>query len=214
MSIRLKDLLVLVAGFTAGAAVAPGTVSGEAGRLLAIFLGLVSASLLPTITLLVNSMTGNGRSVHSIERLERELQSAMDALFLLFGLVAVAVGALVALAIPSPPQLRAIPYLTTDFLPRTGQGIVCASTTMIIWRAGQIPAILRRSLEIRREIAVEEARRKLFDLAPNGESVRESFRTHSDFGQVVSLQDLQRSDRPKPSSSPRSRRATAKKGPG
>src|SRR3546814_14248687 len=82
----------------AGGVLQPGTLSVESVRLLVTFLGLVAASILPTISLLVNSMTASGRSVKAVDELEHELQSAMDALFMLFGCVGIAVVALVSLA--------------------------------------------------------------------------------------------------------------------
>lgn len=195
MSLRLVDSIVVLSGIAVGATLTPGTISGEAGRVLAIFLGLVSASLLPTITLLIGSMTANGRSVQAIQRLEDELKAAMDALFLLFGCVVIAVGALISLSIQPASFFTEIPYLTSQVLPRIGQSIVLGATTFVIWRSGQIPAILRRVLEIRREIATDEAKRKVFENAPGVESLRQIFPTQDGFGKVVSLQDLQPRDR-------------------
>jgi len=194
LSFRLIEKVGLVAGLLVGAALAPGTISNDASRNLVTFLGLVSASILPTISLLVNSMGANGRSVHAINKLEVELQSAMDALFLMFGCVAVCVAALVALSIQPAAILRNVPYLTTEILPRLGQAIVTTSATLIVMRAGQIPGILRRSLAVRHEIAIEEARRKLAESAPGSETTRKSFATHPDFGRVVPLQDIQIKD--------------------
>jgi hypothetical protein len=158
--------------------------------MLVTFLGLVSASILPTISLLVNSMTANGRSVLAINRLQAELQAAMDALFLLFGSVGVAVWALMSLSLAPPALLDRIPFLTTEILPRLGQMFVVAPVALILLRAGQIPGILRRSLAVRHEIATEEAKKKLSDKAPGAESVRQSFTSHPDFGKSVSLDEL------------------------
>lgn len=191
LSFRRLEKLALLAALAGGAALTPGTISGDAGRTLTTFLGLISASILPTISLLVNSMTASGRSVQSINRLENELEAAMDALFLLFGCVGVAVAALVALTIQPATFLVEIPYLTTEFLPRCGQAFVVGATTLMLLRIGQIPGILRRSLQIRRDIAVEEARNKLEKNAPESGSMRKSYASHDEFGKVVSLQDLQ-----------------------
>lgn len=174
----------------AGLAISPGTITGDAGRMLVTFLGLVSASILPTISLLVSSMTASGRSVMALDELEAELQNAIDALFLLFGCVAVVVGALVALTIPSPPLLARIPYVTTEILPRTGQMIVIGFSWLTLLRVGQIPAILRRSLSIRHGIAVDEARRKTLEKAPTSAATKASFTNHPDFGKSVNLEDV------------------------
>lgn len=116
----------------------------------------------------------------------------MDALFFLFGCVAVVIAALVALSIPAHRLLTLVPYLTTEILPRAGQAMVVAPVFLVVLRLGQIPAILRRSLAVRHEIAIEEARKKLADNAPSGEKIREAFSNHPDFGKAVSLEELQR----------------------
>ncbi len=168
----------------------PGILSGDASHMLVTFLGLFSASLLPTITLLVNGMTASGRSVHSIEKLDTEIRLAMDALFLMFGCTAIAFAGLMALSVEPPSILVKVPYLTTEILPRAGAAIVVAAVSAIIARAGQIPAILRRALAMRKEIAVEEARRKLLEKAPDASSIRASFASHPDFGKVIPLEDV------------------------
>ena len=172
----------------------PGTIVGDTSRMLVTFLGLVAASILPTISLLVNSMTASGRSVLAIDELNAELQAAMDALFLIFGCAAVAVGALVALSTPPPPLLTRVPYLATEILPRAGQAIVIVFSMVTALRTGQIPAILRRSLAVRHKIAAEEARRKTLEKGPTPASVRAAFATHPDFGKTVDLQDVPRNE--------------------
>lgn len=170
----------------------PGFLSGDAARMLVIFLGLVSTSVLPTVTLLVNSMTGSGRSVRAVEELENELAIAMDALFLLFGCVVIVVAALIALAIPTPFPFTLIPLLAEEILPRGGQALVCLTTAFIALRLGQIPAILRTALGIRHRSAIEEAKRTVVENAPKPEAVRSSFAKHPDFGKTVSLDEARR----------------------
>ena len=167
-------------------------ITDDTGRMLVTFLGLVSASILPTISLLVNSMAAAGRSVLAIDELNDELNAAMDALFLLFGSVAVVVAALVALSIPPPPLLLEVPVLANEILPRAGQAIVAVFSALTLTRIGQIPAILRRSLAVRHKIAVDEARRKTLEKAPKADEVKAAFATHPDFGATVSLDDLSR----------------------
>lgn len=185
MSLRPLEVVVILATSVAGGALYPGTISSEAGRVLVTFLGLVAASILPTITLLINSMTPNGRSVYTINKLDEELQAAMDALFLLFGGICLAVIALVSLAIPSPSMFTFVPYLSSEVLPRAGQAIVGGTTALVLWRIGQIPGILRRTLKVRHEAALEEAKLKLAANAPDGGAIRKGFATHPDFGKPV-----------------------------
>ncbi|WP_153005338.1 hypothetical protein [Aureimonas ureilytica] len=195
LSLRLGDVTVAVIALAIGATIRPGAVSGDAGRILATFLGLLAASILPTITLLINSMTTSGRSVHALQRLEAEIQAAMDALLFCFGCIAIAIGALLALSIETPSALRWIPYLSTDVLPRSGQAIVVCASGLVIWRAGQIPAILRRTLQVRYQASLEEARNKLAANSPEAGAMRQAFAPHPDHGKVVSLQDLQSQER-------------------
>lgn len=187
LQVRRIGWLGLAASAVIGASLSPGVISGDASRMLVTFLGLFSASLLPTITLLVNGMTASGRSVHAIEKLDAEIRAAMDALFLLFGCTAVAFGGLMSLAISPPAIFHYVPYLTVEILPRGGNAVVVAAVAIIIARAGQIPAILRRALAMRREIAVDEARRKLIEKAPDSAKVRASFASHPDFGKSVPI---------------------------
>ncbi len=193
LQLRRVEWFALLAAMAAGGASPLGTLSGDAGRLLVTFLGLVSASILPTISLILGSMTASGRSVKALDELQVELTAAMDALFLLFGLVGVSVMALLALAIPTPSLLVQVPYLAIA-LERMGQAVVAGTATLIVMRAGQIPGILRRSIDIRHKIAVDEARRKTFDNAPDAGATKATFPTHPDFGKSVDWKEPQAGD--------------------
>lgn len=190
MHLRLTEVIGVAVGVAVGAAIAPGVLSGDVGRLLVTFLGLVSASILPTISLILGCMTASGRSVQAINRLEVELATAMDALFFLFGLVGLSVGALIALAIPQPTLAMYIPF-ANEILPRCGQALVIAASAWIVIRAGYIPGILRRTLKIRHEIAVDEARRKTLEGAPNTRMIKEAFAIQPDFGKSIPISDFQ-----------------------
>lgn len=157
--------------------------------MLATFLGLVSASILPTISLLIGSMTVNGRSVLALNELKAEISAATDALFLLFGCVGVVIVCLVALATPTPGIAYLVPYLAEHILPRSGQAIACLFSALILIKSGQIPAIIRRTLEVRHKIAVEEARKKLGDAAPDETAIRQAFATHPEFGKVIAIDE-------------------------
>jgi hypothetical protein len=189
LQLRRLEYVTLAAAVVLGAAATPGIFAGDAGRLLVTFLGLVAASILPTISVILGSMTASGRSVKSIDELQVELSAAMDALFLLFGLVGLSVVALVALSIPTPAQVLALPF-AGEALCHAGQGVVLASAALILTRAGQIPGILRRSLGIRHRIAVDEARRQILENAAKTGSPGEIFPAHPDFGKSIKLADL------------------------
>lgn len=190
LQLRLVEKWLLPAAVVCGAVISPGAITGDAGRMLVIFLGLVSASILPTISLLIGSMAAAGKSVLAINELDTEIQSAMNALLFLFGCVGIVVGALVALAIPAPPVLDQIPLVTSQVLPRFGQAIVVLFSVLILLRVGQIPAILRRTLAVRHQIALDEARRKTLENAPAAGSAQTSFAPHPDFGKTVTLEEL------------------------
>lgn len=189
LQLRRIEWAGLAVAAIAGGALPIGTVSGDAGRLLVTFLGLVAASILPTISLILGSMTASGRSVQSIGKLRAELSAAMDALFLLFGLAALAVLCLITLAVPTPAILGEIPQIPI-IMHRFGQALVVMAATLIVLRAGQIPAILCRSLDIRHNIAEDEARKKTIEAAPRSGDMKATFTTHPDFGKPVSLSEL------------------------
>lgn len=170
----------------------PGTLAGDPARLLTTFLGLISASILPSISLLAGAMTAGSRSVHALDRLHAELQAATTALLTLLGCVGLVFAALFTMSIPPAHLLTRVPHLTTDILPRAGQGIAVAASSIILLRVGQIPAILKRSLSIRHEIATEEARRKTMENASKVGEAKAIFGRDPTFGKTVKLADLQR----------------------
>lgn len=176
-------------GLAAGTALSPGLLHGEPARLLTTFLGLVSASILPAVSLVLGSMTTGGRSVLAINRLEAELRLAINALFVLLGSVGLIFAAIFMLSIAPPDLLSRVPYLTSEILPRFGQGIVVAGTALILMRAGQIPGIIRRSLEIRREIAVDEAKKATLQNAGKIPDANALFTTNTEFGRTISLEE-------------------------
>jgi hypothetical protein len=133
-------------------------------------------------------MTASGRSVKALDDLKAELSAAIDALFLLFGLVVICICALISLAIPTPNLLAHIPYVPAS-LQRMGQSIVVLTVILLVSRAGQIPGILRRALDMRHKIAVDEARRKTLERAPDSAAIKNAFPTHPDFGRTVNFFD-------------------------
>ena len=190
MQLRRIEWFAVLAALAAGGAVPPGTLSsGDTGRLIVTFLGLASASILPTISLILASMTASGRSVKALNDLRDELTAAMDALFLLFGLVGFSFVLLLILTFPFPKPLTVVPHLS-NALDRGTQALIVAACVLVILRAGQVPGILRRSMAIRHQIAVDEARRKTAEKAPEAGSVASAFANHPDFGKTIDLDEL------------------------
>lgn len=134
-------------------------------------------------------MTTGGRSVHAIDRLRDELLAATDALIGLLTLVGIVFAAIFALSLLPPQFLRRLPLLTTEILPRMGQAVVAGGSTLIVLRARLVPAILRRCLSIRHEIAADEARKKTIENASKIGSPQKYFARDPDFGQTVSIED-------------------------
>lgn len=184
--------MAVVALATAGFFLPIGTLDGDAGRLLMTFLGLIAASILPTVSLMLGSMTSNARSVKSVNELKDELSAGIQALFGLFAAIGIAAFALMTLAIPMPNK-EALPLIVVDqFLPRMGQAVVVAAAGMCVMRLWIVPAIIQRALQIRHEIAVDEARRKTSEKAPSVGDARKMFPTDPGFGKAVNLSDLNR----------------------
>lgn len=195
MSIRRLDYAGGFAGLLVGAAITPAALHGDPSRLLGTFLGLISASILPSISLILASMTTGGRSVHAIDRLRDELMAATDALLQLLGIVGVVFAAVFTLSIAPPNLAFRVPFLATEILPRFGQAVVLAGAAVIVLRASLVPAILRRCLHIRHEIAADEAKKKTVEnIAKVGEA-QQFFPRNPDFGRIVPLADVQDRDR-------------------
>lgn len=193
MHLRRLEWLTCLATFLICSLLPAGVFGGEAGRLLTTFLGFVAASILPTISLIVGGMVVGGRSVQHLDDLGVELASTVDALFGVFGLIALTVIILMTLAIPMPfaesvpRELRAIPS-------HLGQGSVGFVLMLAIARSGTIPGAIRKSLKIRTAIAVDEARKKTNEKADAVKiKTRASFATKEGFGRTTRLDDLNKS---------------------
>jgi hypothetical protein len=180
---RNRDIAVAVFFGCGGLLVPETSLSGDVSRNLTTFLGLLAASVLPTISLIIGSMNGAGRSVFRINELRDELRQAMTALFWLFGIVAIAVFLLVL-----------IPLKPTSLIGFTGAAAELAWTTM---RAGlgydialgtimaaQVPKILLHCLELKHQIAVDEGRRKVDARASSSSTIAEAFPTSPDYGRA------------------------------
>lgn len=189
MRVRHIGVLAGSAGFAVGACLPSDALTGEAGRVLVTFLGLVAASILPTVSLILTSMTAGGRSVLRLRELSDELQKGVSALFGLFGLVCISVGQLLLLSVPLPIQLRAL--VPWPWLPNlVGQSILFMLVGWVVYRAFLVPKIIQRCLTIRAEIAIEEAKRKTLENAPAAGETAQTFRTKPDFGKRTSINEF------------------------
>lgn len=194
--LRLRPLewLTCSAAFLIGALLPPGVFGGEAGRLLTTFLGFVAASILPTISLIVGGMVVTGRSVQHLAALGAELTKTVDALFGVFGLIALSVLILMALAMPMPFAEYVPDYF--QLIPhRFGQGLVGFVGLLAIARSGTVPGAIRRSLTLRTKIAVDDARKRTYENADVVKAkARSGFKRKEGFGRTSSLADENKSD--------------------
>lgn len=194
MHLRRVEWLTCIVAFLIGASLPPGVFGGEAGRLLTTFLGFVTASILPTVSLIVGGMVVGGRSVKHLDDLGKELTSTVDALFGVFGLIGLTVVILMTLAIPTP-FAEHIPEAAQSVPSRVGQGLVGFVGLLAIARSGTIPGAIRRSLNLRTAIAVDEARKKAEE---NGDAAktkaRAGFATKAGYGRTIKIADTQQSD--------------------
>ena len=192
MQIRIIPISAVCATAILAAALPAGALGGDTGRTVTTFLGLLSASILPSITLIVGSMSSSGRSVRAISELHDEMVETIGGLWSILKWVAFAVVGLAIAGINLPLELPdAILKLHPDYVqsvgrsvPRIGQFIVGLATSMAVWRFLNVPKSLRRSLDLRKHIAIDEARRKIGEKAPNANAVHNMFGTRAGFGEV------------------------------
>lgn len=160
--------------------------------MLVTFLGLVSASILPTVSLVIGSLSSSGRSVMKIDDLAQELGRAVRTLFSILGLVAAVVMLLMLGAIM--PQVGwhppLVPLAVPDAARRSVQSLAILLTVAAAIEALAIPRILNRVLAIKRDIAIHEARKALTEHSPSEAEIRQMFATREGFGKAVLLDKL------------------------
>lgn len=93
----------------------------------------------------------------------------------------------------APPARSGQPPSPGANCSQSAQAAEATLVALVALRSGQIPAILRRA--IRRDIAVDEARRKAIESAPTAEAARQAFSKQEDFGRVVNLSDIENGER-------------------
>lgn len=190
MSLRGLRTVALIAALAAGAILPPALLIGDASRMLVTFLGLVAASILPTVSLVIGSLSSTGRSVQKIDELFHELSRAVRMLFSILGCIAMAVMLLAMIAIlPDIPWTIPWGAITVPDAARRGLqalALLCAAAAAV--EAVIIPRILMRILAIKRDIAVYEARKALTDAAPREADIRQIFTTKDGFGSSVPVE--------------------------
>lgn len=177
----------IVAVASAAAIIHPANFTAQAARICATFLGLFAAGILPTISLLLQSVNSNGKSVYKIADLEREITSAIDDLFRILGCAGVATFVLLCLSINTPDQLSFLQWELA--LQRVTHGFVAGLVVYVIARAGRIPSIIRRALAIKFQQARFEAEKATRERAPAKQDVKAAFPRNANFGKSRKLDD-------------------------
>lgn len=195
MRLRRVDIgLAIVAGGV-GAVVPHGAIVSDAGRLLVIFTGLIAASVLPTISLMIANMSSTGRSTRSIAELRSEIDRIVSALLFVFGCACMVVMTLIGLTVditagPSVISQGTGPSYLAWGIRSVLQAALFASLAVLVNRSLIIPKAIRRSLELKTEIAIAEATRRLNENAPGIGATAQHFKKKENFGRTIPLSDL------------------------
>jgi Zn-dependent protease len=184
LQFRLTEVVAALCGFAAAASLPPGSLSGEPGRLLTTFLGLLAASILPTVSLIVGGMSTGSRSVNLVSALGAEIMATVDLLFAVFGMIALTLVVLLLLNVPTPYGSQLYPQIPR-LMAGCGQGIVGALAVLVVCKSGAIPGAIRRSLSVRTEMAETEAKKKTAENAIAA-AAASPFKTQEGFGATVS----------------------------
>jgi hypothetical protein len=171
-----------------GASLPAGAITPDAARTLVTFLGLVAASVLPTVTLLVNSVSGAGRSIKGVTKLRDETGETIKALFIVLGFTGLSVLALVALSTPTPWEMP--PVLSPDLRLRTGQAVALGLMLYTLDRTRVVPQGIYKCLAIKADIALDDAAQRTAENAPKPGEIAATFSNKPGFGAVRTLEEI------------------------
>ena len=196
MTVRSSDqvtqLNIIMTGcFLLGVFAGPSLLSDTSGRVLLVGLGFAAASVLPTVTLLVNGLSASGRSVQRINLLHEKIRWMIQRLFRILAGVGLAVLGLILASVDIKISPVALPFQLqpleiSEALQRGGVGLTIAAVVYVLIGISLIPRAIFESLELRKEIAIEEARQKNAERI-KGVVPKEVFGTSPGFGERVKL---------------------------
>ena len=184
--------------FLVGLVLPTSTLSSGLDSLLVTFFGLLSASILPAISLLVGNVASPTYSLAKLEELEVQTKSLVKKLFSTLGVV-IAGGALVMVAaagLPSIPIPAWLPKWCTHLQEapeRLTQGVVFACFAISIDRLRVVSMAFQTVLKARFDLAKMETITRLKKAFPGSEEVRATFPTSEKFGSRVEV-DVSRAD--------------------
>ncbi|WP_417837915.1 hypothetical protein [Tritonibacter scottomollicae] len=164
--------------------------------MLVTFMGLVSASILPTISLAIGSMSGTGRSVQKICDLHSDLRATTITLFRTLLRIGLVFAALVVFSMTPDIlfeiDLRGWTLEIPDVARRSAQVLIFTGAVLVALEAYKIPQTFLKVLDIKRDIAIHEARRELDEMAPSESDMKKIFPKKEDFGRTFGLDHLRK----------------------
>ena len=189
LSIRDLRWLAFLVGLASGILIAPDKIAGAPINMIITFLGLVSASILPTVSLAIGSMSGTGRSVQKINELYVDLRSNTLALFRTLAHVAFVLAALVVFSLTPVVEANfsiwGVPFSIPDAARRFVQIGVFGGAVLAIGQANRIPQTFLKVLNIKREIAVFEAQKEVRANAPKEAEIKQIFPKKEGHGRTI-----------------------------
>lgn len=174
---------VLIIAFGIGVFLPPGTLSAEMRTLLVTFFGLLSAGLLPALTLLVSAPPPTSFTVARLNKLDLETQGLIRGListlaYILAGGVMVLVAATPLLAVKMPATGHAVFDKLLSTVPeRLLQAAVFSCFCVALDRLRVFVMTFKSIQSARSESAIEEAKRRIDAKVPTRENLRSSFKT-------------------------------------
>jgi len=167
-------------------------------RFTAIFLGLLSASILPTLSLVINGLGTGSLSVMAITELKSKVDASVSALLFILGLIGLLVLCLAIATLDLPTynlewvstiRNQSITYQIdiVQSAQRVIQGLAAIAFVMLLRRSGQIPAILRDTADARFKVALRDAEMRLSESAPSKDQIATQYPTSEDFGRSRQL---------------------------
>lgn len=211
LRLQVKHTWILAAGALIGFALPSGAIGAEASRLLTTFMGFFTAGVLPTISILIGTVTSSGRSVKALNDVHGEIRTAIEALISLLKLAGTTVAMMFLLSIvhgPYPVLVAAesiaawLSYIPTAVVSaqgttidlaglvlRVGQGVVVCLALAFTLKATTLPKALYAALQSKHQLAIEEARRSLDEKAPKAPEIKRAFAGGVEFGTVVRMDE-------------------------
>lgn len=189
---KILAIVVLLAGL----ALPPGTIDGGLRAMLITFFGLLSAGLLPAVSLLVSGTLSPSFSVKRLDELKISADALVRKLLQTLGLLVLGAVFLMVLEVGAPkipnpvlwPVRFDIPAWVTDLPERILQSAVVFSFLVGLDRLRVAASSFKRVFLERYELARVESERRI---KRNGEKLgraTEFFATSEDFGKQVDLE--------------------------